>query len=107
MNFFLVFLLLLSLLVLNLSFLNYITSAIIFILIGGIFPLLERKKLSTIQRRVGPKFSGYNGRLQFVVDALKIFFKDYFYLNYVNKNYFYLIPLLSLFLNMLFLINFQ
>ena len=42
-------------------------------LIGGILPLIERKYLSLIQRRVGPKFVGYKGRLQFIADALKMF----------------------------------
>lgn len=43
-------------------FLNLI-SVILFVIIGGLLPLLERKYLSLIQRRVGPKFVGFNGRL--------------------------------------------
>lgn len=98
---------LLSFVVLNIQFINYITSVILFILIGGVFPLVERKKLSTIQRRVGPKFVGYNGRLQFIVDALKIFFKEYINISYVNKNYFLFLPVICLLINLFFLINFQ
>ena len=56
-----------------------------FILIGGILPFLERKKLAIIQRRVGPKYIGLNGRLQFIIDALKIFFKNCFFLIKVKK----------------------
>lgn len=44
-------------------------------LIGGILPLIERKYLSLIQRRVGPKFVGHKGRLQFLADAIKMFLK--------------------------------
>lgn len=84
------------------------TCAILdFILIGGILPYLERKKLALIQRRVGPKYVGLNGRLQFIVDALKIFFKDYFYIFKVKKYYFFLLPVLFLIYNLYFLINFQ
>jgi NADH:ubiquinone oxidoreductase subunit H len=37
--------------------------------------LTERKILSLIQRRVGPNFVGYKGRLQYIADALKLFVK--------------------------------
>ena len=56
-----------------------------FILIGGVLPLVERKYLALIQRRVGPKYVGYKGRLQFIADAIKVFFKDYFYLFKISK----------------------
>ena len=36
---------------------------------------MERKILSLMQRRVGPYFVGYKGRLQYVADALKLFIK--------------------------------
>ncbi len=78
-----------------------------FILIGGVLPYLERKKLALIQRRVGPKYVGLNGRIQFIVDALKIFFKDYFYIFKVKKYYFFLLPVFFLLSNLFFLINFQ
>ena len=35
--------------------------------------LIERKALSLVQRRVGPFFVGYRGRLQYLADALKLF----------------------------------
>lgn len=61
------------------TYITYIILDIILIvnitLIGGILPLVERKYLSLIQRRVGPKFVGYKGRLQFIADALKMFLK--------------------------------
>lgn len=60
-----------------------------------------------MQRRVGPKFVGFNGRLQFIADALKIFFKHYFAIKSVKKFYFFLLPLLFLFYNMFFIFNFS
>jgi NADH-quinone oxidoreductase subunit H len=56
-------------LIINIVFLLNLT------LIAGIIPLIERKYLSLVQRRVGPNFIGYKGRLQFIADALKLFFK--------------------------------
>ena len=59
--------------------LNIIINVVILInltLIAGVLPLLERKYLSLIQRRVGPTFVGYKGRLQFIADALKMFLKS-------------------------------
>ena len=38
--------------------------------------LVERKYLALIQRRVGPKYVGYRGRLQYIADALKMFGKN-------------------------------
>lgn len=37
--------------------------------------LVERKALSVVQRRVGPNFVGYRGRLQYIADALKLLTK--------------------------------
>ena len=80
-------------------------NIIIFVLVGGILPLIERKYLALVQRRVGPKFVGYKGRLQFIADALKVLFKDYFYLYNTNKNLFFLLPIFFLNLNLLFFLN--
>jgi len=78
---------------------------ILFVLTGGVLPLWERKVLSLIQRRVGPKFVGYKGRLQFIADALKVFFKDYLVLFYVNRYMFFALPVIFLNLNLLFWVN--
>lgn len=78
---------------------------ILFVLTGGVLPLWERKFLSLIQRRVGPKFAGYKGRLQFIADALKVFFKDYLILFYTNKYVFFVLPILFLNLNLIFWCN--
>jgi NADH-quinone oxidoreductase subunit H len=78
-----------------------------FILIGGILPFLERKKLSLIQRRVGPKYIGLNGRLQFIADSLKIFLKDYIYIFKSNKYIYFILPIFYLYINIFFIYNFQ
>jgi NADH-quinone oxidoreductase subunit H len=47
--------------------------------------LIERKMLSLIQRRVGPAFVGYKGRLQYIADSLKLFIKGALIPVEVNK----------------------
>lgn len=88
--------------------LNIILNIIILInitLIGGILPLIERKYLSLIQRRVGPKFVGYKGRLQFIADALKMFLKGCIIPKNVNKFFFLLWPSVILSMCFIFWLN--
>lgn len=54
--------------------------------------LIERKVLSLVQRRVGPYFVGYRGRLQYIADALKLFIKGIVVPNEANKLFFVVIP---------------
>ena len=75
------------------------------VLIGGILPLIERKYLSLIQRRVGPKFVGYKGRLQFIADALKMFLKGCLVPSEVNQFFFLFWPAVVLSMCFLFWIN--
>ncbi len=63
---------------------------------------MERKLLSLIQRRVGPNYVGYRGRLQFIADALKLIFKQIVVINKVNKFLFITIPALVLITSYLF-----
>lgn len=58
--------------------------------------LLERKLLSLVQRRVGPHFVGYKGRLQYIADALKLFIKGIAIPHETNKFWFVLCPALAL-----------
>ena len=54
--------------------------------------LIERKILSLIQRRVGPNFVGFRGRLQYIADALKLFLKGIIVPDNINKFWFIAIP---------------
>lgn len=74
-------------------------------LIAGILPLIERKVLSLMQRRVGPHFLGYRGRLQFIADAVKILVKDFFIPYKVNKQLFVFSPAAMLTLCYFFWLN--
>jgi NADH-quinone oxidoreductase subunit H len=88
-----------------LSELLNIIIIIFFILIGGILPLFERKFLSLTQRRVGPKYVGYKGRLQFIADSLKVLLKDYMVLYNTNGFFFFLIPVLFFNVNLIIYLN--
>jgi NADH-quinone oxidoreductase subunit H len=57
--------------------------------------LLERKLLSLVQRRVGPNFVGYKGRLQYLADALKLFLKGIVVPNESNSFFFIVMPSLA------------
>lgn len=72
-------------------FLN-IVSMLVLTLIIAASTLIERKFLSLMQRRVGPQFVGYKGRLQYIADALKLFIKGALIPNEANKFWFVTIP---------------
>ena len=57
--------------------------------------LIERKILSLVQRRVGPFFVGYKGRLQYIADALKLFIKGIVVPFESNKFWFVMMPSVS------------
>lgn len=91
----------------------YITTYIsIFILNLGIFlgltviiatvTLIERKVLALVQRRVGPNYIGYKGRLQFIADALKLLLKHIVVINFTNKLAFLMLPAMVLIMCYLF-----
>ena len=56
-------------------FWNIIFMLVSTLLIASI-TLFERKLLALLQRRVGPNFVGYKGRLQYLADALKLLTKN-------------------------------
>lgn len=88
-----------------LFFLSLIKSIILFLILTitiATVTLMERKLLSLIQRRVGPNYIGYRGRLQFIADALKLIFKQIIVINKVNKLLFIIIPALTLIVSYLF-----
>ena len=74
-------------------------------LIAGILPFIERKYLALIQRRVGPTFVGYKGRLQFIADALKMFLKGCLIPDRLNSVLFFIYPASVLAICYLFWLN--
>lgn len=80
---------------------NLILFLILTIIIA-VITLIERKVLSLIQRRVGPNYIGYKGRLQFIADALKLLLKHIVVLTRLNKFLFLLFPSLVLIMCYLF-----
>jgi NADH-quinone oxidoreductase subunit H len=51
---------------------NIVLMLLVTLIIASL-TLIERKFLSLLQRRVGPNYVGYKGRLQYIADALKLF----------------------------------
>jgi NADH:ubiquinone oxidoreductase subunit H len=80
---------------------NVILFLILTIIIA-VITLIERKLLSIIQRRVGPNYIGYKGRLQFIADALKLLMKQIVVLTKINKLLFLILPALVLIVCYLF-----
>jgi NADH:ubiquinone oxidoreductase subunit H len=71
--------------------LNIILMLLVTLVIASL-TLIERKFLSLLQRRVGPNYVGYKGRLQYIADALKLFVKGVLIPYESNKFWFVLIP---------------
>jgi NADH:ubiquinone oxidoreductase subunit H len=63
---------------------NVILMLIVTIIVASL-TLIERKFLALVQRRVGPQFVGYKGRLQYIADALKLFIKGALVPDEANK----------------------
>ena len=70
---------------------NIILMLLVTLIIAAL-TLMERKTLSLIQRRVGPYFVGYRGRLQYIADALKLFLKGVIVPHEANKMLFVIMP---------------
>jgi len=71
--------------------LNIVLMLLLTLIIASL-TLIERKFLSLLQRRVGPNYVGYKGRLQYIADALKLFVKGVLIPYESNKFWFVLIP---------------
>ncbi len=72
--------------------LNNIILMLLLTIIIASLTLIERKFLALVQRRVGPSFVGYKGRLQYIADALKLFIKGVVIPSESNKFWFVAIP---------------
>jgi len=70
---------------------NIILMLVLTIIIASL-TLIERKFLALVQRRVGPNFVGYKGRLQYIADALKLFVKGSLIPDESNRFLFVTIP---------------
>ncbi len=64
---------------------NNIVLMLLLTIIIASLTLIERKFLALVQRRVGPSFVGYKGRLQYIADALKLFIKGVVIPSEANK----------------------
>lgn len=83
---------------------NIILMLLLTLIIASL-TLIERKFLSLLQRRVGPNYVGYKGRLQYIADALKLFVKGVIIPYESNKFWFVLIPSTALSICYAFWIN--
>jgi NADH:ubiquinone oxidoreductase subunit H len=81
---------------------KFLSIFIIFTLLIATITLVERKVLALLQRRVGPNYVGYRGRLQFVADAVKLIVKHITVLPTVNRILYLMIPALVLVISYLF-----
>lgn len=83
----------------------FVTNVIIFLILTVVIAtitLMERKILALVQRRVGPNYIGYRGRLQFIADAIKLLTKHILIISGANKVLFLIIPAAILVLCYLF-----
>jgi len=75
-------------------FYNIVLMLVATLLIASI-TLFERKLLALLQRRVGPAFVGYKGRLQYLADALKLLMKNTVIPHEANSFWFVFAPALA------------
>lgn len=87
------------------SFLKLLTLFLILTIVIATVTLIERKILALTQRRVGPNYIGYKGRMQFMADALKLLLKHILIISKANKLYFILVPALVCMIVYLFWAN--
>lgn len=87
------------------AFIKLLICFLIFTIVIATVTLIERKILSLVQRRVGPQYIGYKGRLQFIADALKLLLKHILIISKTTRLTILTIPCLILITAYLFWIN--
>ena len=85
-----------NVLYLIIAFIKLLICFLIFTIVIATVTLIERKILSLVQRRVGPQYIGYKGRLQFIADALKLLLKHILIISGVTRLTILVIPALIL-----------
>jgi NADH-quinone oxidoreductase subunit H len=83
-------------------FVECLVLCLIITIVIATLTLVERKVLSLIQRRVGPNYVGFKGRLQFIADALKLLLKGITIPDLTNKKLFVFVPALAIFVSYTF-----
>lgn len=99
------FYILMCLKIFAIQFIKLLIFFLLFTIIIATVTLLERKILSLVQRRVGPQYVGYKGRLQFIADALKLLVKHITVISKVTRLLILGIPALILIVSYLFWVN--
>lgn len=84
------------------ALIKIILAFLILTIVIATVTLIERKVLAIVQRRVGPNYIGYKGRLQFIADALKLLVKHIHVLTGVNRLLFLIVPAFILIISYLF-----
>lgn len=79
----------------------FLLDIVPFILSIAIMTLLERKAMSSVQRRRGPSIAGFFGILQPLADGLKLLLKEVFYTSNSNVMLFFLSPVLTFFFTLI------
>jgi NADH:ubiquinone oxidoreductase subunit H len=86
-------------------FFNNLAILLLLTIVIATITLIERKVLALVQRRVGPNYIGYRGRLQFIADAIKLLAKQINVILKLNKITFLILPPLVLITCYLFWVN--
>ena len=80
-------------------FITNIVYLLLLLIAVAYFTLLERKLMGSIQRRTGPKITGFYGILQPIADGIKLLTKEIIVPQKVNVFLYVLAPFLALFLS--------
>lgn len=86
-------------------FIKHLVVFLLLTLVIATITLMERKLLSLVQRRVGPNYIGYRGRLQFIADAGKLVVKHITILTGWNRLLGLVTPACTLIICYLFWLN--